>query len=34
MITEFAVLYINENESHLFENAFNEAQKVISKMNG
>lgn len=34
MITEFAVLYIKENESHLFENAFREAQKIISKMKG
>ena len=34
MITEFAVLYIKENESPLFENAFSEAQKIISKMKG
>lgn len=34
MITEFAVLHIKENESHLFENAFSEAQKIISKMKG
>ncbi len=31
MITEFAVLYIKENESHLFENAFNERKKSFQK---
>ncbi|HEV8084441.1 MAG TPA: antibiotic biosynthesis monooxygenase [Chitinophagaceae bacterium] len=34
MITELAVLHIKENESHLFENAFKEAQEIISKMKG
>ncbi|MEO8111122.1 MAG: antibiotic biosynthesis monooxygenase [Ginsengibacter sp.] len=34
MITEIAVLYIRKNEGHLFENAFSEAQKIISAMNG
>ncbi len=34
MITEFAVLHIKENESHPFENAFKEAQEIISKMKG
>ncbi len=34
MITEFAVLHIKENESHHFENAFKEAQEIISKMKG
>ena len=34
MITEIALLYIRENESDLFEIAFEEAQTIISKMNG
>lgn len=34
MITEIAFLYIKEKENDLFEKAFNEAQKIISKMNG
>ena len=34
MITEFAVLYIKENENYLSENVFSEAQKIISKTKG
>ncbi len=34
MITELAVLYIRKNQILLFENAFKEAQKITSKMNG
>ena len=34
MITEFAILCIRENESRLFEDAFTEAKKILSKMNG
>ena len=34
MITEIVCLYIRKNESDLFEMAFREAQKIISKMKG
>jgi heme-degrading monooxygenase HmoA len=34
MITEVAVLNIKKNQSELFETAFDEAQKIISSMNG
>ena len=34
MITEIAVLNIKKNGSEMFETAFDEAQKIISSMNG
>ena len=34
MITEIAILNIKQNESSLFEKAFNKAQGIISSMNG
>ncbi len=34
MITEVAVLNIKKNQSKLFETAFNQAQSIISSMNG
>jgi heme-degrading monooxygenase HmoA len=34
MITEIAILNIKQNESSLFEKAFNKAQSIISSMNG
>lgn len=34
MITEIVLLYIREKESDLFETAFREAQKIISKTKG
>src|SRR3982750_2827231 len=34
MITEIAILNIKQNESSLFEKAFNKAQAIISSMNG
>jgi heme-degrading monooxygenase HmoA len=34
MITEIVLLHIREKESDLFEIAFREAQKIISKMKG
>lgn len=34
MITEIVLLYTRENESDLFEKAFGQAQKIISKMKG
>ena len=34
MITEIALLYIKENESDLFEQAFGKAQAIISSMKG
>jgi heme-degrading monooxygenase HmoA len=34
MITEIAILNIKENKSSDFENSFQEAQKIISKMKG
>jgi heme-degrading monooxygenase HmoA len=34
MITEVAVLNIKEDQNKLFETAFDEAQRIISSMNG
>ncbi|HEX4851023.1 MAG TPA: antibiotic biosynthesis monooxygenase [Puia sp.] len=34
MITELAILNVRENQSGEFENSFDQAQKIISKMNG
>ena len=34
MITEIAILNIKEDQSDIFERAFEAAQKIISRMNG